>query len=400
MVIITASLAVWQQGDDARLRHSLQIEVALSDVLSTLQDAEIGQRGYLLTNDPAFLEPFRRANERVAGQFALLGQSVAGQPEQARLFTELRALAAEAQRVQVDTLAAYDRDDIQGALDLVRARTGKALMDDLRRCVEQMDAEEDRLVEQRQSRLRTIRLLSVGATIGLTGLMAGLAQAALREARRRASLARFLPSEIAPYLADNATELATGSSQTVAVAFVDLRGSTALAEKLSPAAFMRMLTEFRHNITQAARRSSGVIDKFIGDGALIVFGLTGEPEAAAANALRFAEDLLTRMHAAPHTENNVAELPRFGIGVHFGKVFCGVLGDEDRLEFTVLGDTVNVAARLEAHTKDLGVQLVVSEAVLCAAGQPLEFWHRIADDTLPGRDGPVGMYAREVLDQF
>lgn len=395
MLTVTVLLALWQHGDDQRLLHSLAVEVAVGDVLSALQDSEIGQRGYLLTNDPAFLKPFRKASERLARQLAKLGQAVAGQPEQTRLFTELSALSAEAQTILKDTLSAHERGDLQGALDPVKARSGKALMDEIRLRVDAMDAEEDRLVEQRLARLRTIRLLAIAATAGLISLMGVLAHAALREARRRAALARFLPSEIAPLLADGATALSKGSSQTVAVAFVDLRDSTALAETLPPVEFMAILAAFRRHITRAARGTSGVIDKFIGDGALVVFGLTGERDAAAANALRFAEELLTLTHPKADCAQGAGPCSTFGIGVHFGTVFCGVVGDDDRLEFTVLGDAVNVASRLQAQTRKEGVSLIVSGSVLHAARQHPAEWRRLVGDTLPGRDGPVPMFVRE-----
>ena len=141
-----------------------------------------------------------------------------------------------------------------------------------------------------------------------------------------------------------------------------------------------------------------MIEKFMGDGALVVFGLTGRAEEAAADALGFAEDLLHRTRgAASEGAQSRAVIP-LGIGLHHGPVFCGVLGDDHRLEFTVLGDAVNVASRLEAQTKVHGVAVIASEVVLRAAGAAWDGWQSIASDALPGRRGSVRMYAKYAID--
>ena len=86
---------------------------------------------------------------------------------------------------------------------------------------------------------------------------------------------------------------------------------------------------------------------------------------------------------------------RIGVGAHWGKLFCGAVGDASRLEFTVLGDTVNVAARLQEATKQSGFPLVVSEALLGAADEDSianESWVALPDAAVRGRDGEVRHY--------
>ena len=106
-----------------------------------------------------------------------------------------------------------------------------------------------------------------------------------------------------------------------------MRGSTALAEQLAPQDFMRIVAEHRRQVSEAARLTGGMVDKFIGDGALVVFGLTEAPERASANALRFASCLLAATRQQIGRSVAPSELVAIGIGAHYGPLFCGVLGD-------------------------------------------------------------------------
>ncbi len=388
-LLVTAGVLFYvrEQAGDALLRHSLEVEVALSDVLSLVQDAEVGQRGYLLTGDLSFLEPYRSAT----AQLSRLGQLVSDNPTQVDLFSAAAALTRSKQAELAQTLDVRQAAGIEAALRLVQNRTGKQLMDDLRQTIGRMDAEEGRLVAERQSHVRSVGLLTAAATSVSVVLMGVLALSAMREVRRRASLARFLPAEVAPLLADGDQALRRGANRTAAVAFVDIRGSTALAERLDPAVLSQVLSRFRRHVSEAAQRHAGLIDKFIGDGALVVFGAVIDSEGAAAHALSFARDLIERIGDEPADQDHGPL--RIGIGIHYGEVFCGIIGDDDRLEFTVLGDTVNVAARIEDANKRFGTPLLVSEEVLTAAREPLQGWSKASDDVLPGRQTRTVVYA-------
>jgi adenylate cyclase len=174
---------------------------------------------------------------------------------------------------------------------------------------------------------------------------------------------------------------------SAAIAFVDIRGSTALAESLPPTEFSALLSLFRRGVSLAAKRSGGLVDKFVGDGALVVFGAPDEDAQACAKALAFARDLASYLAVA----RSVRPLD-VGIGIHHGRVFCGVVGDRDRLEFTVLGDAVNVASRLEAMTRTTGHRLLISGTVLRGADEPVEAWETIGERPLRGRREPVAVY--------
>ena len=189
-----------------------------------------------------------------------------------------------------------------------------------------------------------------------------------------------------------------GRQQDAAVLFVDIRDFTARAEQMEPEAISRFLAEFRRVVTHAVEERGGVVDKFVGDSAMVVFGV---PEAGvhdAANALDGARAILNAV--ASWNDERAAtgdDAVRIGVGVHWGQVFCGAVGDASRLEFTVLGDTVNVAARLEEATKRADLPLVVSEELLTAAGvdpAAQDGWVELPDTTIRGRHGDVRHYGK------
>jgi len=194
---------------------------------------------------------------------------------------------------------------------------------------------------------------------------------AIDETSQRITLTRFLPSEIADILQDEAVDLRRGRRQDASVLFIDMRDSTALAEDMAPEALSAFITGFRSLITRTVREHGGLIDKFIGDGALILFGVPNRQPDDAARAIACAE-ALSAVVGRWSAERVARGEPgvEVGIGLHYGPVFFGVVGDPSRLEATVLGDTVNVAARLEEATKTYDAAIIVSGEVLDAAGLP------------------------------
>ena len=213
---------------------------------------------------------------------------------------------------------------------------------------------------------------------------------AVREAARGANLARFLPAEIAQRVSADARELQRGRRQTVGILFVDIRGSTAIAETMPPERLSILLSAFRRRVTRAAVQHQGVIDKFIGDGALILFGVPEPGPQDAKNALATARRLIELVERWNVKRNRTPDI-HIGIGVHYGEVFCGTIGDDTRLEFTVLGDAVNVAARLEQATKVFGLTILASEAVVLAADDHAS-WRRVGCEPLAGRNDPIGIF--------
>ncbi|MEM9513141.1 MAG: adenylate/guanylate cyclase domain-containing protein [Cyanobacteria bacterium P01_E01_bin.48] len=225
-----------------------------------------------------------------------------------------------------------------------------------------------------------------------------LLRQAIEETRRSSNLTRYLPPQVADRLAEGGIdELRRGQRQKAAILFVDIRGFTSLAELMTPDALSAFVSEFRRRVARAADATGGTIDKYVGDSAMVVFGLPTPNGDEAVMSLRCADRISTELAEWNKHRQHSGESPiKIGIGVHWGEVFCGAIGDEARLEFTVLGDTVNVASRLEAAAKQFGCSVVASEEVLKEAGQRLDGgdWVRLEKTTLDGRTGPVSVFQR------
>lgn len=244
-------------------------------------------------------------------------------------------------------------------------------------------------------RLSMVLLAGIVLIIAAVRTRALLARA-ITETQRSMDLTRFLPQEIADRIkGDGLDTLRRGRRQNAAVMFVDIRKFTQLSETMGPEALGPFVTEFRRRMARSAAASSGTIDKFIGDAAMIVFGLIDSDDNDAANALHCAmliQEELKDWNAirSTHGEAGVA----VGIGIHHGEVFCGAMGDDARLEYTVLGDTVNVAARLQELTKEVDRAVVISDATLSAAGGKPDksAWQKLPRSTVRGRSGEITLY--------
>jgi adenylate cyclase len=158
---------------------------------------------------------------------------------------------------------------------------------------------------------------------------------------------------------------AAGDLRSASVLFVDLRGFTAMAEREPPAAVVATLNSFFTTVAEWVRECGGFVDKFIGDAALVVFGLFDEHEEAAARgaaqALECALGLREKLDGLNRARLERGREPlAVSMAIHSGDVLAGTIGAADRHEFTVIGDTVNVAARLQQVAKDSEAMLVVS----------------------------------------
>jgi len=158
----------------------------------------------------------------------------------------------------------------------------------------------------------------------------------------------------------------SGELRFVTVLFVDLRGFTSMAERDAPGAVVATLNEFFTTVTAWVRECGGFVDKYIGDAALVIFGLFDEGEDArargAAAAVRCAQGLRGRLDMLNESRRALDKPPlAVTLAVHSGDVVAGTIGASERHEYTVIGDTVNVAARLQQVAKDLDQGFVVSK---------------------------------------
>jgi adenylate cyclase len=165
---------------------------------------------------------------------------------------------------------------------------------------------------------------------------------------------------------------ALGEEREVAIAFADLRDFTRLSENRLPFDVVHLLNDYFRSMGQAVEAAGGRVDKFIGDGVMALFG-SGEPAGTLAERCRAGLEAARLMALALRDLNRLvgdefgAPL-RIGIGLHVGPVILGEMGHGRAMGLTAIGDAVNTASRLEAACKEFGCQLVVSEAVLLAAG--------------------------------
>lgn len=210
-----------------------------------------------------------------------------------------------------------------------------------------------------------------------------LLERAVQETTLRVNLTRYLPRELAPILSEEGfASLRSGRRIPVTLLFVDIRASSALSESMDPSQLAVFIAAFRRRVIRAAAAHGGMIDKFIGDGALIVFGVPRAQEDDASRALACGHTLV-RLVERWNAKRGFNPPVRVGIGIHTGEVFCGVVGDEDRLEFTVLGETVNIASRIEQATKTAACDLLASQDAVAAAGEEA-LWCAVECEALPG----------------
>ena len=205
----------------------------------------------------------------------------------------------------------------------------------------------------------------------------------------------FLPHTMsANSHASNPTRI--GQERYLVSMFVDMRGSTKLAEKRLPFDTVFIVNRFLGAVSQAVIESGGRPNQFVGDGMLALFGLSSSRQEASRQALKAAAMIAANVDELnKFLEHDLREPIRFGIGIHGGEVIVGDIGYRDHMVFTALGDAVNVAARLQDMTKNLSCEAVVSDEVRINAGLPADALpqHEVA---IRGRNEP--MIVRTVTD--
>ena len=245
--------------------------------------------------------------------------------------------------------------------------------------------------------MRLAMLVLAAAVLVVASVRArSLLTRAVTETRNRVNLTRYLPRQVATRLAEGGLEeLRRGRRQHVAVLFVDIRGFTGRSESMPPDRLGQFITEFRSRVARAVEHCGGTIDKFIGDAAMVVFGLVDTAQQPAADAVACAERILEEIaHWNEEDGRRGEDKVRVSIGVHWGEAFCGAIGDDSRLEYTVLGDTVNVAARLQELAKHSGYVILASGDALAAAGAAASGgdWDALEAAPLRGRSGAVSVF--------
>jgi adenylate cyclase len=209
---------------------------------------------------------------------------------------------------------------------------------------------------------------------------------------------RYVSPDVAREIWERRTEVVlAGEERTATVVFSDIRSFTALTAGKPSDVVLQWLNEYLTAMDDIITQEHGFLNKFIGDGLMILFGvpLSSGGESDAVSAVRCSQRMvegvagLNRLHAGD---------PRFprlkiGVGIHTGTLTCGNIGSSKRLEYSVIGETVNLASRLESLTKEFQTDIVISEATYLAVRNRVDGLHDLGPSPVRGFDRPIHLYS-------
>ncbi|SFP31721.1 adenylate/guanylate cyclase domain-containing protein [Variovorax sp. 770b2] len=197
-----------------------------------------------------------------------------------------------------------------------------------------------------------------------------LSQALDDSARSLQAFSKFVPVDVIKQLVAEGHALApNGSPRRVTAMFTDVEGFTSISESMEADVLMRQLTEYFNLATRVFARHGGVVDKFMGDGIMVLWGAPADLPDAEHRACIASLELHEEMKALNRKwQEQGLQAFRTRIGIHTGIVIAGVLGSSDRLSYTALGDVINVASRIESTNKQLGTRTLISEATFQGLG--------------------------------
>lgn len=206
--------------------------------------------------------------------------------------------------------------------------------------------------------------------------------------RIRDTFGRFVSRDVADAVLSGRVPL-EGEHRNVTILFQDIRGFTALSETLDPAVMLRLLNRFFTQVVAAVEAEGGVVKQFLGDGVMALFGVPQAYADHAERATRAALGIAARLRTLNDELAQQGATPlKIGIGIHTGNVVAGLIGPDNRMEYGVVGDAVNVASRIEALTKDLAATILVSKDVALQLGSAF-ILGRIATLPVKGRKRAV-----------
>lgn len=241
--------------------------------------------------------------------------------------------------------------------------------------------------------------LSQGASAGTSGSLKRLRmlhQAIVDREEQGETLSRLLPGGVADMIRDEGMDIGDTQELDVTVLMADIRGYSAIAEHADPSALARQLNEHRAEMNRAIIDEGGTVMQFIGDAVMASFGAPVPDDQHADQAFRAARAMLERQQRVNERWRELG-LPQFGLGIGLstGRVAAALLGSEERLEYTLIGDTVNLSQRLQDLARPAG-RIVLSGATFDALTEPPADATPLDDLHVKGREGVVRAFWIEV----
>ena len=207
----------------------------------------------------------------------------------------------------------------------------------------------------------------------------------------KGALVRYVSREVAEEVLAGNSGVLKGTRKQITVLIVDIRNFTAISAQLEPEVVLEFLNRFFTRMIEIIFEHRGTLDKFLGDGCLAIFGAPLEDPEHPRNAVRVAQAMLAASDdLGSGLREHGIEL-RIGIGLHTGEAIVSDIGSDQRTEYTAIGDTVNVASRLETLNKEYGTRLLASEAVVRGAGEGFTF-RQVAEVAPRGVSQPMKIF--------
>jgi adenylate cyclase len=212
------------------------------------------------------------------------------------------------------------------------------------------------------------------------------------EKRVRSTMARYMSKEVADQLLASGEEELGGKDQKVSILFSDVRGFTTISEALGARETVSMLNEYFTEMVDVIFDHGGILDKYIGDAIMALFGAPFASPEDADNALLVANEMMIELAELNERRGREGKRPLdIGVGVSTGDVVVGNIGSTKRMEYTVIGDSVNLASRLEGATKYYGSKILLSEYTVADLRQPA-LLREVDLLRVKGKDRPVAVY--------
>jgi adenylate cyclase len=213
--------------------------------------------------------------------------------------------------------------------------------------------------------------------------------------RVKAAFARYVSHQVVDSILKSKEEVRlSGDRRRITVLFCDIRGFSTFSEKMAPEDVVRLLNEYFERMVEIVFRNNGTLDKFIGDGLMVIFGAPEDDPLQEEHAIRTAIEMQQGLHEMTKTWEAQGIVIRIGVGINSGPAVVGNIGSSRRMDYTAIGDTVNLASRLESATKELGVGILISENTYVALRKGHNF-REMGSVQVRGRSEPVLTYTIE-----